>query len=116
MRYATLPKLDAFSVGLIHPLEQRTLQPSTTPNGTRLSPMSPVRSVTYVSGSDIGLHCPVVAALNMRHTDMPSMHVGVIPKPMMRRVKMSMTSSTQWLRRTIDSTRNRSTLQTLSFA
>jgi hypothetical protein len=40
------------------------------------------------------LHCPVVAALNIRHADMPSIHVGPMPKPMMRRVKMSMTSST----------------------
>lgn len=33
-------------------LEQETLQPSTTPNGTRLSPMSQVQSVTCVSGLD----------------------------------------------------------------
>ena len=33
-------------------LEQRTLKPSTTRLGPRLSPMSPVRSVTHVSGPD----------------------------------------------------------------
>lgn len=33
-------------------LEQRTLQTIDNPFGTRLSPMSQVRTVTYVSGSD----------------------------------------------------------------
>ena len=33
-------------------LEQETLQPLDNPFGTRLSPMSQVRSVTYVSGLD----------------------------------------------------------------
>jgi hypothetical protein len=33
-------------------LEQKTLQPLDNPFGTRLSPMSKVRSVTYVSGPD----------------------------------------------------------------
>jgi hypothetical protein len=33
-------------------LEQKTLQPLDNPFGTRLSPMSQVRSVTYVSGLD----------------------------------------------------------------
>jgi hypothetical protein len=33
-------------------LEQKTLQPLDNPLGTRLSPMSQVRSVTYVSGPD----------------------------------------------------------------
>jgi hypothetical protein len=35
-------------------LEQRTLQTIDNPFGTRLSPMSEVRSATHVSGSDIG--------------------------------------------------------------
>lgn len=34
-------------------LEQRTLQTIDNPFGTRLSPMSQVHSVTYVSGSDM---------------------------------------------------------------
>ena len=63
-----------------------------------------------------GFGCPAVAQLNMRHTDMPSMDVGAMPNPMIRRVKTSMTSITQWLRRRIDSTRNKSTDQTLSLA
>jgi hypothetical protein len=33
-------------------LEQKTLQPLDNPFGTRLSPMSQVRSVTHVSGLD----------------------------------------------------------------
>jgi hypothetical protein len=33
-------------------LEQRTLQTIDNPSGTRLSPKSRVRSVTYVSGMD----------------------------------------------------------------
>src|SRR5690606_3930326 len=33
-------------------LEQRTLQTIDNPFGTKLSPMSPVQTVTYVSGSD----------------------------------------------------------------
>src|SRR6202047_5269161 len=40
----------------------------------------------------------------MRHTDTPSMHAGAMPNPMMRRVKTSMTSITQWLRKRMDST------------
>src|ERR1700747_1077072 len=52
----------------------------------------------------------------MRHTDMPSMDAGAMPNPTIRRVKTSMTSITQWLRMRIDSTRNRSTHQTLSLA
>ena len=35
-------------------LEQKTLQPLDNPFGTRLSPMSQVRSVTYVCGPDTG--------------------------------------------------------------
>lgn len=35
-------------------LEQRTLRPLDNPFGMRLSPMSQVRSVTDVSGADIG--------------------------------------------------------------
>ena len=54
MRYATLRSRDAFSVGLIHlgAKDLATPQPPDNPNGTRLSPMSSVRSVTYVSGPD----------------------------------------------------------------
>ena len=33
-------------------LEQKTLQPLDNPFGPRLSPMSQVQSVTYLSGSD----------------------------------------------------------------
>jgi hypothetical protein len=35
-------------------LEQKTLQPLDNPFGTRLSPMSEVRPVTYVSGLEMG--------------------------------------------------------------
>jgi hypothetical protein len=38
-----------YDLGFID-LEQKTLQPLDNPFGTRLSPMSQVRSVTYVSG------------------------------------------------------------------
>ena len=56
MRYATLRSRDAFSVGLIHlgAKDLATPNPPDNPNGTRLSPMSSVRSVTYVSGPDKG--------------------------------------------------------------
>jgi hypothetical protein len=37
-------------------LEQKTLQPLDNPFGTRLSPMSWVRGVAYVSGPDKGLY------------------------------------------------------------
>ena len=40
-----------FALGFID-LEQKTLQPPDNPFGTRMSPMSQVRSVTHVSGSD----------------------------------------------------------------
>jgi hypothetical protein len=43
------------------------------------------------------------------------MQADSTPKPTMRRVKTSMTSITQWLRRRIDSQRKRSMLQRLSF-
>ena len=48
------PKPDAFSVGLIHlgAKDLATPNPPDNPNGTRLSPMSSVRTVTYVSGPD----------------------------------------------------------------
>ena len=38
---------------------------------------------------------PATAWLNIRHTDMPSIEPRSTPKPMMRRVKTSMTTSTQ---------------------
>ncbi|MGB8604774.1 hypothetical protein [Bradyrhizobium sp.] len=41
----------AYDLGYFE-LEQKTLQPLTNPFGTRLSPLSLVRPVTYVSGLD----------------------------------------------------------------
>ena len=41
----------SYDLGFID-LEQKTLQPLDNPFGPRLSPMSQVRSVTYLSGSD----------------------------------------------------------------
>jgi hypothetical protein len=41
------------TIGRKSTLEQNTLQPLHNPFGTRLSPMSSERSVTYVSGPDI---------------------------------------------------------------
>jgi hypothetical protein len=38
---------------------------------------------------------PATAWLNIRHTDTPSIEARSMPKPMMRRVKTSMTTSTQ---------------------
>jgi hypothetical protein len=49
-------------------LEQKTVQPLDNPFGTRLSPMSPVRPVTYVSGPDIGV---VGSAGRIRTYDQP---------------------------------------------
>ena len=57
-----------------------------------------------------GSACPAVALLNMRQTAGPSMYWPPMPKPTMRRVNTSMTTSTQWLCSNIDSQRNRSTL------
>jgi|SRR6516164_9922909 hypothetical protein len=53
------PKPDAFSVGLIHlgAKDLATPNPPDNPNGTRLSPMSSVRTVTYVSGPDRVSRC-----------------------------------------------------------
>ena len=59
---------------------------------------------------------PAVARLNIRQAETPSMLADSTPKPTMRRVKTSMTSITQWLRRRIDSQRKRSMLQRLSLA
>src|ERR1700694_5401231 len=52
----------------------------------------------------------------MRHSPTPSTAPRCTPKPTMRRVHWSMTTSTQWARRMADSHRNRSTLHKLSFA
>lgn len=46
----------------------------------------------------------------------PSMYPPPIPKPMMRRVNTSITTSTQWLRSRIDSQRKKATLRRLSLA
>src|SRR5262245_27851040 len=46
---------------------------------------------------------------------MPQRSARSTPKPMIRRVNTSITTMTQWLRRSIDSQRNRSTLHKLSF-
>ncbi len=53
---------------------------------------------------------PVMAWLNRRHRDGPSTYSPAMPNPTMRRVNTSMTTRTQWLRRRIDSHRNRSAL------
>ena len=56
-----------------------------------------------VAGTDaLGRLWPVLARLNIRHTATPSRAADSTPKPMMRRMKTSMTSITQWLRRRID--------------
>ena len=51
-------------------LEQRTLQPLDNPFGTRLSPISEVRSVTYVSGLDRA--SPGAGGGTRTHTTLPS--------------------------------------------
>ena len=53
--------------------------------------------------------------VNIRQTDTPQGSARSTPKPMIRRVNTSITTMTQWLRRSIDSQRNRSTLHRLSF-
>src|SRR5438874_12296376 len=53
--------------------------------------------------------------VNIRQTDTPQSSARSTPKPMIRRVNTSITTMTQWLRRSIDSQRNRSTLHRLSF-
>src|SRR3981189_69920 len=53
--------------------------------------------------------------LNIRQTDTPQGSARLTPKPMIRRVNTSITTMTQWLRRRIDSQRNKSTLHRLSF-
>src|ERR1700730_4665686 len=52
----------------------------------------------------------------MRHSPTPSTAPRCTPKPTMRRVNWSITTSTQCARRMADSHRNRSTLHKLSFA
>src|SRR5665811_681929 len=58
---------------------------------------------------------PFGGALGIRQTDTPQRSARSTPKPMIRRVNTSITTMTQWLRRSIDSQRNRSTLHRLSF-
>src|SRR5450830_618603 len=72
------------------------------------------------SGSWSELRCrgsdfPAMIWLNIRQTDTPQRSARSTPKPMIRRVNTSITTMTQWLRRSIDSQRNRSTLHRLSF-
>src|SRR5437773_2710556 len=62
-------------------------------------------------GSDL----PAMIWLNIRQTDTPPGSARSTPKPMIRRVNTSITTMTQWLRRSIDSQRNKSTLHRLSF-
>ncbi len=57
-----------------------------------------------------------VARLNIRHSPTPSTTPRCTPKPTMRRVQWSITTSTQCVRRTADSHRNKSRLHRLSFA
>ena len=71
------------------------------------------------SGSWSELRCrgsdrPAIIWLNILQTDTPHRSVRSTPKPMIRRVNTSITTMTQWLRRRIDSQRNRSTLHKLS--
>src|SRR5713101_5928660 len=54
--------------------------------------------------------------VNIRQTDTPQSSARSTPKPMIRRVNTSITTMTQWLRSSIDSQRNRSTLHRLSLA
>src|SRR5438552_13493326 len=58
---------------------------------------------------------PAMIWLNIRQTDTPQSSARSTPKPMIRRVNTSITTMTQWLRSSIDSQRNRSTLHRLSF-
>src|SRR5712671_3363839 len=53
--------------------------------------------------------------LNIRQIEAPQGSTRSTPKPMIRRVNTSITTMTQWLRRSIDSQRNKSTLHRLSF-
>src|SRR5882672_6344889 len=53
--------------------------------------------------------------LNIRQIEAPQRSARSTPKPMIRRVNTSITTMTQWLRRSIDSQRNKSTLHRLSF-
>src|SRR5665811_1456637 len=60
------------------------------------------------SGSWSGLRCrgsnfPAMIWLNIRQTDTPQRSARSTPKPMIRRVNTSITTMTQWLRRSIDS-------------
>src|SRR6266436_8807009 len=51
-RAVLAPSASSIKIGDFEP---KILQPRDNPIGTRLSPMCPVRSVTYVSGPDTGL-------------------------------------------------------------
>ena len=55
-------------------------------------------------GSDF----PAMIWVNIRQTDTPQGSARSTPKPMIRRVNTSITTMTQWLRRSIDSQQNRS--------
>src|SRR5665811_1154085 len=60
------------------------------------------------SGSWSELRCrgsdfPAMIWLNIRQTDTPQRSARSTPKPMIRRVNTSITTMTQWLRRSIDS-------------
>src|SRR5215468_8921622 len=56
-----------------------------------------------------------MACLNIRQSAKPSTTPRWIPNPMIRRVYWSMTTSTQYVCNAIDSQRNKSRLQRLSF-
>src|SRR5881397_3817312 len=63
----------------------------------------------------VGEDWPRVARLNIRHSPAPSTTPRCTAKPTMRRVQWSITTSTQYVRRTADSHRNKSRLHRLSF-
>jgi hypothetical protein len=60
--------------------------------------------------------CFAIARLNIWQMTGPSRSAAAPPKPMMRRVKMSITTMIQQLFSKIDSQRKKSTLHKLSFA
>src|SRR5258705_2536858 len=62
-------------------------------------------------GSDF----PAMIWLNIRQIEAPQGSAHSTPKPMIRRVNTSITTMTQWLCKSIDSQRNKSTLHRLSF-
>jgi len=70
------------------------------------------------SSADNGIRvvAAVIAVFVMAHSIIPSTMPRCTPKPTMRRVQWSITTSTQYVWTTADSHRNRSTLHRLSFA